>query len=119
EAVQAYLLALAEDPNNEGVVEVVAELYLRQGLSAKGQECYIYLFERLRERSEIPKATLVFRKLLKIGPQEPAKMMEFAALLEKNKPEEAASVYQSTAKSFREHKDMAGALEAVKRLAVL
>jgi len=119
EAVQEYLLALAEDPNNEGVVEVVAELYLRQGLSAKGQECYIYLFERLRERGDTSKAALVFRKLLKIGPQEPAKMLEFAALLEKTKPEEAASVYQSASKSFREKKDMAGALEAVKGLAAL
>ena len=39
EAVQEYLLALAEEPNNESVVEIVAELYLRQGLAAKGQEC--------------------------------------------------------------------------------
>ncbi len=119
EAVQEYLLALAEDPNNESVVEIVAELYLRQGLAAKGQECYVYLFERLRERGDAPKATLVFRKLLKIGPQEPAKMMEFAALLEKSKPEEAASVYQAACEGFRRAKDLNGAHEATKRLAAL
>ncbi len=119
DAVQEYLLALAEDPNNESVVEVVAELYLRQGLSAKAQESYMYLFERLRERGDSGKATLVFRKLLKIGPQEAAKLLEFAALLEKSKPEEAASVYQRATESFRQARDLAGALESVKRLTAL
>jgi diguanylate cyclase (GGDEF)-like protein len=119
EAVQEYLLALAEDPNNTAVVEIVAELYLRQGLSDKGQECYVYLFDRLREKGDKPKATLVFRKLLKIGPQEPAKMMEFAALLESSKPAEAATVYQGAAEVFRQARDMAGALEAIRRVAAL
>src|SRR5579864_3597007 len=77
DAIQEYLQAIAADPNNLGIVEIVAELYLRQGQVAKVQESYLYLFDKLREKGDTAKATLVFRKLLKIGPQEPSRVMEF------------------------------------------
>src|SRR5258707_7272281 len=119
DAIQEYVQAIAADPNNQAIVEIVAELYLRQGHPAKGQESYLYLFDKLREKGDTAKATLVFRKLMKIGPQEPARVMEFARLLEKTKPEEAASTYHTAAELFRKQQNMAGALDATIRLAAL
>src|ERR1022692_1505944 len=90
EGIQEYLQALAAEPGNEQVIETVAELYLRLGQPAKGQECFTYLFERMRDKGDVSKAVLVFRKLMKIGTQEPERLLEFGKLLEKTKPEEAA-----------------------------
>ena len=117
EGIQEYLLALAAQPGNETLVEVVAELYLRLGQHAKGQECYTYLFEKSRERGDVPKAVLVFRKLMKISTQEPERLMDFGKLLEATKPEEAAASYQLASTLFRKKNNLAGAVEAVSRMA--
>jgi diguanylate cyclase (GGDEF)-like protein len=119
EGIQEYLQALAAEPGNEQVIETVAELYLRLGQPAKGQECFTYLFERMRDKGDVSKAVLVFRKLMKIGTQEPERLMEFGKLLEKTKPEEAATSYQFAATLFRKKNNLAGALDATTRLAAL
>jgi len=119
EGIQEYLLALAIEPGNELIVEVVAELYLRLGQPAKGQECFAYLFDKLRDKGDVPKAVLVFRKLMKIGVQEPERLMEFGKLLEKTKPEEAATSYQFASTLFRRKNNLKAAVEAVSRLAAL
>lgn len=119
DAIEEYLVAWKEDPNNDSVVEIVSELYLRQGEISKSQECYGYLFDKYRERNDGPKAVLVFRKMLKIGPQEPARLLEFARLLEKSKPEEAAEQYRNAAQLFEEKGEKAQALEALMALAAL
>ena len=98
---------------------MVAELYLRLGMQAKGQECYGYLFDRLRDKNDVQKAVLVFRKLLKIGPQEPPRFMDFARLLERAKPAEAANVYQTAADLFRKQNNLNGAVDAIGRLVAL
>jgi tetratricopeptide (TPR) repeat protein/GGDEF domain-containing protein len=119
DAIQEYLVALQEEPNNDGIVELVAELYLRAGQPHKGQECFGYLFDKHLEGKDNAKAALIFRKMMKIGPQDPNRLLQFAKLIEKNKPEEAATHYQTAADQFRQRGEKLGLLEAIGRLANL
>lgn len=119
DGIQEYLLALAENPGHEQVIETVAELYLRLGQQSKGQDCYVYLFEQMRDKGNVPKAVLVFRKLLKLGPQEPHLLMDFGKLLEKTNPQEAAAYYEQASQLFRKRGNPSATVEAISRLTAL
>lgn len=118
-AIEEYLAAWKEDPNNDALVEVIAELYARQGQPAKALECYGYLFDKHAERNDGLKAGLVFRKMVKFGVQDPARMLVFARLQEKQKPDEAQENYRQAAQLLLERGDKVKALEALRGLAGL
>ncbi len=119
EAIQTYLVALQEDPENDPVVEIVADLYQRLGQQPKAIECFTYLFEKQREKGDSARATVVFRKLAKLTTPEPAQYLEFAKLLEKRQPQEAAEIYHNAAEQLRKQGKKAEALEAIMCLANL
>ncbi len=119
DALEEYLLAWKEEPNNDNLVEIISELYHRQGQPAKSQECLSYLLDKYKERGDSAKTVLVFRKMLKLGPQEPGRLLDFARLLEKSKPEEAREHYREASQLFLEQGAKAKAVEALIPLAAL
>ncbi len=118
-AIEEYLVAWKEDPNNDSLVEIVAELYVRQNQLKSALECYGFLFDKHAERKDGPKAAAVFRKMAKFGVQDPVRMLAFAGFQEKQKPEEAQENYRLSAQLFLERGDKVRALEALRGLAGL
>lgn len=118
-AIEEYLAAWKEDPDNDMVVELVAELYARQKSVKKALECYSYLFDKYTEHNDGPKTVLVFRKMAKLGAPDPARMLTVARFQEKQKPDEAQESYRQAAQMLLERGDRAGALEALRGLASL
>ncbi len=118
-ALTEYLFAFKEDPSNDGLVEIIAELYLRQNQPDKALECYSYLSDKYVERNDGPAAVLIFRKMARLGVQEPGRMLICARFQEKQKPAEARDIYRLCAQMFLERGDKPRALEALRGLAGL
>ena len=118
-AIEQYLAAWKEDPTNGAVAEIVADLYVRQNQVKRALECYGYLFDKHTERNDDSKAILVFRKMAKLGEQDPARMLTLARFQERQRPEEAQESYRVAAQNFLERGEEAKALEALRGLAAL
>ena len=93
-ALAEFLVAWKEQPDNDAVVQTVADLYSRQNKLKECRQCYAYLCDKSVERNDGPKALEVFRKLQKLGPVEPKRLLACAQFLEKQKPQEAAAQYR-------------------------
>jgi len=119
EALDEYLHAFQEDPSNDAVVEIIAELYLRLNQPKKAIECYGYLFDKRVEQNDGRAALLMFRKMGRLGPPDPARLLICARFQEKQKPLEARDSYHLCAQLFEQQGDKAKALEALRGLASL
>jgi len=93
-ALEEYLLAWKEEPTNDALVQLVADLYFRLNRFDEGRKCYAYLFDKYAENNEVTKAVESFRKVQRLGPVEPARLIRCAQLLEKAKPKEAVEQYR-------------------------
>ncbi len=113
EAIEAYKLALQEDPNSDAVVEIVAELYQRVGQTSTAQECLAYLFDKHMEKADPAKAISIFRKLARLGPPDANRQLVFARLLEKGKPQEAAEQYQQAIRVLQQKGEKTKVAEAL------
>ncbi len=108
-ALEEYRLAFQEDPSNDSVVELIAELYLKQKNTKSALECYQYLFKKRSEENDSSGTVLMYRKMARLGTQEPEHMLVCARFLEQQKPAEARDLCRTSAKLFLERgqKDMA------------
>ena len=119
EALDEYLHAFQEDPSNDAVVEIISELYLRLNQPKKAIDCYGYLFDKRVEQNDGRAAMLMFRKMARLGPPDPARLLICARFQEKQKPLEARDSYHLCAQLFEQQGDKAKALEALRGLASL
>lgn len=115
-ALEEYLLAWKEAPENDGVVQIVADLYQRLSRSKESYQCYAYLFDKYLENQEGPKAIEVLRKLQRLGPVDPQRLLRCAQFLEKQSPEEAADHYRRALDAVA-GQDAAATLECLQGLA--
>lgn len=119
DALTEYLQAFKEDPSNDNLVEIIAELYLKRSQPEKALECYGYLFDKRAEVKDGPGALLMYRKMARVGVQDPARMLQCATFLEKNKPAEAREYYRMASQLFLDRDQKKQALEALTGLASL
>jgi len=119
EALGEYLHAFQEDPSNDSLVEIISELYLRLNQPKKAIECYGYLFDKRVEQNDGRAALLMFRKMGRLAPPDPARLLICARFQEKQKPIEARDSYHLCAQLFEQQGDKAKALEALRGLASL
>jgi len=119
DALDEYLHAFQEDPSNDSLIEIIAELYLRLNQPKKAIECYGYLFDKRVEQNDGRAAMLMFRKMARLGPPDPTRLLICARFQEKQKPLEARDSYHLCAQLFEQQGDKAKALEALRGLASL
>ncbi|MBI1954823.1 MAG: tetratricopeptide repeat protein, partial [Acidobacteria bacterium] len=93
-ALEEYLLAWKEDSTNDALVQTVADLYQRLNKVNESRQCYEYLFDRYAEKSDGTRAAEFLRKLQRLGPVEPKRLLCCARLVEATKPAEATEYYQ-------------------------
>lgn len=119
DALDEYLRAFQEDPSNDSLAEIIAELYLRLNQPKKAIDCYGYLFDKRVEQNDGRAALLMFRKMARLAPPDPARLLICARFQEKQKPLEARDSYHLCAQLFEQQGDKAKALEALRGLASL
>jgi len=103
DAIEAYLAALAEAPQNVEAAQMLGDLYTRLELPDRAAVYYGHLFELLVEPKDETKALALFNRFLKnsVIPQPPERIARYAFLQQKqNHPEEAVDQYSKAAELF-------------------
>jgi len=93
-ALEAYLLAWQEEPDNDAIVLRVAELYQKLNKNVQSRSCYVFLFDKAVERNDPQKVLELLRKMQVVGVLEPSRLMTAAQLLEKERPDLAGEQYR-------------------------
>ena len=93
-ALEEYLLAWQEEPENDAIVYTVAELYQKLNRNVQSKECYVFLFDKAVERNDAQKVLELTRKMQVVGVLEPARLITAAQQLEKQRPDLASEQYR-------------------------
>ncbi|HWP85874.1 MAG TPA: hypothetical protein VNN17_11825, partial [Terriglobia bacterium] len=101
-ALEEYLKAWQEEPENDAIVYTVAELYQSLNKNQQSKECYVFLFDKAVERNDAQKVLELTRKMQVVGMLEPARLLAAGKLLEKHRPELALEQYQKAFESAGE-----------------
>jgi tetratricopeptide (TPR) repeat protein/GGDEF domain-containing protein len=93
-ALEEYLLAWKDEPQNDAIVITVAELYQRLNKVKESRECYVFLYDKAVERNDGQKVVELLRKMQVLGPVEPSRLIAAAQFLEKARPDLASEQYR-------------------------
>jgi len=93
-ALEEYLQAWHDEPDNDAIVYTVAELYQKLNRTVQSKECYVFLFDKAVERNDPQKVMELTRKMQLVGVLEPSRLITAAQLLEKQRPDLASEQYR-------------------------
>ncbi len=119
DALQEYLEALREDPQNASVRQAAADLCLAMGRTRDALELLASLFDQEAAAGDASRAVANYRKMTRLGTPAVEHTYRFAQLIEKSSRREALDAYHSVVKGFMAAGRKPEALAAVKRLIVL
>src|SRR5882724_11316691 len=87
-ALEELLDARKEDPGNDSIVLMIADVYQRMNRIKEYRQCYGFLFDKAVQAGDHSKALEFFKTLESLGAIEPKRFIGYAQLLEKQHPEE-------------------------------
>jgi diguanylate cyclase (GGDEF)-like protein len=120
EAVSAFQDVLNEEPSHPEALQALADIYTRLNEPAVAAEYYGYQFDRYAQTGDAAKATAIFARFLRAFPQPPARLMQYAMLLQKqNKTSEAIENYSAASEIFRQQNSDIEALACCESVALL
>ena len=122
DAIEAYLAALQESPQNAEAAQMLGDLYARLDHPDRAAVYYGHLFELLVDPRDESKALAIYNRFLRnsLTPQPPERIARYAFLQQKqNHPEEAVEQYSKAAELFSQADRMDDALFCWERTAQL
>lgn len=118
-ALEEYLAALAEDPENEIVRQSAADLCVALGRIEDARRLLSAAFDRYCASGDVALASAAYKKLGRLGPPPVATIFRYGQLVEKWHPRDALDAYRNSAEIFLRTGDKARALMARKLIANL
>ncbi len=101
-------------------MQALADIYTRLNEPALAAQYYGYQFDRYAQTGDAAKASAIFARFLRAFPQPPQRLMQYAALLQKqNKPSEAIEHFGAAAELFRKQNSDIEALACCESIALL
>jgi diguanylate cyclase (GGDEF)-like protein len=119
EALEEYLLALRDDPENDTVRQVAADLCLSQNRTADAVRLLGELFERQVNGGDATRASLTYKKLARHGNPTWEQKFRFGQLLEGSNKKLAVGTYESALSDLAKLENKKGALEVLGRVVAL
>jgi len=120
EAVAEYQAVVNEVPSHQEALQALADIYTRLNEPAVAAQYYGIQFDRLLEAGDHTKAAAIFSRFLRPFPQPPARLLQYATLLQKqNRIPEALEQFGSAAELFLEQQRGIEALACYESMAVL
>ncbi len=120
EALEDYLGIYHDDPNDPDILRTIAELYLQLGQTADAAQAFSSLIDQSHAAGSFNKALFYHRKIIKLLPQDPQKILDLAHyLLHNNKVDEAVAEYLNAAKLYEELTQPLAALQCYERIVEL
>jgi diguanylate cyclase (GGDEF)-like protein len=119
EALEEYLLAMRDDPENDTVRQLAADLCLSQNRTHDAVELLGELFERQVKAGDATRASLTYKKLARHGSPTWEQKFRFGQLLEGSNKKLAIGTYESALSDLAKLENKKGSLEVLARLVVL
>jgi thioredoxin-like negative regulator of GroEL len=110
EALEEYLLALREDPENDTVRQLAADLCLSQNRTRDAVNLLGELFERQVKGEDATRASLTYKKLARHGSPTWEQKFRFGQLLEGSNKKLAVGTYESALSDLAKLENKKGAL---------
>src|SRR5271166_5750629 len=119
EALEEYLLALRDDPENDTVRQLAADLCLSQNRTRDAVRLLGELFERQVNAGDATRASLTYKKLARHGNPTWEQKFRFGQLLEGSNKKLAVGTYESALSDLAKLENKKGALEVLGRVVTL
>jgi len=116
EALEEYLLALRDDPENDTVRQVSSDLCLSQNRTADAVRLLGQLFERQVNAGDATRASLTYKKLARHGNPTWEQKFRFGQLLEGSNKKLAVGTYESALSDLAKLGNRQGALTVMGRV---
>jgi len=119
EALEEYLQALRDDPENDTVRQLSADLCLSQNRGRDAVHLLGELFERQVNAGDATRASLTYKKLARHGSPTWEQKFRFGQLLEGSNKKLAVGTYESALSDLAKLNDKKGALQVLGRVVEL
>ncbi len=119
EALEEYLLALRDDPDNDTVRQLSADLCLSQNRTDDAVKLLGELFERQVKAGDATRASLTYKKLARHGSPTWEQKFCFGQLLEGSNKKLAVGTYESALSDLAKLENKKGALQVLARVVTL
>jgi diguanylate cyclase (GGDEF)-like protein len=119
EALEEYLQLLRDDPENDTVRQLAADLCLSQNRNHDAVQLLGELFERQVLGGDATKASLTYKKLARHGNPTWEQKFRFGQLLEGSNKKLAVGTYESALSDLAKLNDKKGALQVLGRIVEL
>jgi tetratricopeptide (TPR) repeat protein len=119
-AIPEYLRVVVENPRDWSTANTLGELYARAGQTSEGIEQYRRIAEHFVEEGFYPKAAALYKKILKLSPDDEATQMQLADIsARQGLLADAKSYLNAIAARRRARGDRRGIAEVVVRLGTI
>jgi len=119
EALEEYLLVLRDDPENDTVRQLTADLCLSQNRIRDAVQLLGELFERQVKAGDATRASLTYKKLARHGSPTWEQKFGFGQLLEGSNKKLAVGTYESALSDLAKLENKRGALDVLGRVLTL
>lgn len=119
EALEEYLQLLQDDPENDPVRQLSADLCLSQNRNRDAVRLLGELFERQVQAGDATKASLTYKKLARHGSPTWEQKFRFGQLLEGSNKKLAVGTYEAALSDLAKLNDKQGALQVLGRIVEL
>src|ERR1700727_1360023 len=119
EALEEYLLVLRDDPENDKVGELAADLCLSQNRGRDAVRLLGELFERQVNGGDATRASLTYKKLARHGSPTWQQKFRFGQLLEGSNKKLAVGTYESALSDLAKLGNKQGSLQVLGRVVAL
>ncbi len=119
EALEEYLLALRDDPENDTVRQLSADLCLSQNRARDAVQLLGELFERQVNAGDATRASLTYKKLARHGSPTWEQKFRFGQLLEGSNKKLAVGTYESALSDLAKLDNKKDALQVLERVVTL
>jgi diguanylate cyclase (GGDEF)-like protein len=119
EALEEYLLVLRDDPENDTVRQLAADLCLSQNRNRDAVQLLGELFERQVTGGDATRASLTYKKLARHGNPTWEQKFRFGQLLEGSNKKLAVGTYESALSDLSKTENKRGALQVLGRVVAL
>ena len=120
EAAAEYQAVIDQVPGHQEAIQALADVYTRLNEPALAAHFYGAQFDRLIETGDAAKASAIFTRFLRSFPQQPDRLVRYAALLQRqNRPSESIEQYAAAAQLFLQQRRDIEALACYESIALL
>jgi diguanylate cyclase (GGDEF)-like protein len=120
EAAAEYQAVIDQVPGHQEAIQALADVYTRLNEPALAAHFYGAQFDRLIETGDAAKASAIFTRFLRSFPQQPDRLVRYAALLQRqNRPSESIEQYGAAAQLFLQQRRDIEALACYESIALL